>query len=254
MQNVIPWKIIVIFGSAGAFLSVLMGIIGGVGFGTILFRGFFFAILSAGLGYAVRFAVGRFLPELLTSGEQTERQHPSDYEEGGEGRGGTVDMLAGEEGIGVNPYSPVFEGQPADSADQDAFPLSEGEEPAELAEASDEGFPELGSDGPEELAEPDKLPENGTANGRGRTTPAGDVDFATLDKLPTLDSFAGSFASGRFAGHDQDGGSGQPPAGRAAQGSFFERSKDASGFLGNAIDPASMAKAIHTMLKKDQKG
>jgi hypothetical protein len=74
-----------------------------------------------------------------------------------------------------------------------------------------------------------------------------------LDKLPPLDSFAGSFASGRLAGHDQDG----VPAsrrGRAAQGSFFERSKDASGILGNDNDPASMAKAIHTMLKKDQKG
>lgn len=74
MEN--SWKISALCAGIAFGISVLFGIIGGVGFGTILLRAVAGAVLFAGLGFVVVVLTRRFLPELLqpdpeagTSGE-----------------------------------------------------------------------------------------------------------------------------------------------------------------------------------------
>lgn len=63
MEN--SWKISALCAGIAFGISVMFGIIGGVGFGTILLRAVAGAVLFAGLGSVVVVLTRRFLPELL---------------------------------------------------------------------------------------------------------------------------------------------------------------------------------------------
>ena len=86
MQNVIPWKIIAIFGGSGAILSILVGIINRVGFGTILFRGLFLGVICAGVGYGIWFITRRYLPELFQEAKEPTEEGDESEQKGEIGR------------------------------------------------------------------------------------------------------------------------------------------------------------------------
>ncbi|MDR1626781.1 MAG: hypothetical protein LBT33_09590 [Spirochaetia bacterium] len=98
------WKISVFFACLAFGVSFLFGIIGGVGFGTVILRAFLGAILFAGLGFAVEFFLHRALPDLFApAGESgsvvdiTQPQtNPYEHSSGGdftEGAGADVEAF-----------------------------------------------------------------------------------------------------------------------------------------------------------------
>lgn len=73
-------KTAIIFGGAALFLSLIVGLVFGVGFGTVLFRSLLFAVFFAGLGFGIIYAVKRFVPELfeaVSSAKSNQQGSPS---------------------------------------------------------------------------------------------------------------------------------------------------------------------------------
>ena len=61
----IEYKIATGFGAAALVVSLVVGMVSGVGAGTVLFRSLFFMIVFGGLGYGVIFTLKRYVPELF---------------------------------------------------------------------------------------------------------------------------------------------------------------------------------------------
>lgn len=61
----IEYKIATGFGAAALIVSLVVGLVSGVGAGIVLFRSLFFMIIFAALGYGVIFILKRYVPELF---------------------------------------------------------------------------------------------------------------------------------------------------------------------------------------------
>jgi hypothetical protein len=222
-----------------AVLSALIGIFAGVEFIWIVLRALLFgAVMGAAALGAVRLARG-LLPGLVPDrpGEAVEKADSifsAGAEEpmagtrvdivlpGGEAEPGAA--VAGEPGAG---------GTDADQAEEAEFASLEAE--AEADQGTDASLADEGERAPGAAAAVPAQPESPSREAR----PEGIED---LDVLPDLDGFTDSFAAAEFS---SSGGGAQAPA-RPEAGSS-SRSSD-------GLDPASLAKAVRTILKRDQKG
>ena len=83
----INWKVLAIFGGFGFILSLLVGAISGVGFGTVLVRGILSGVLFAGVGFGLSILIKKFLPGLVSETEEAEEEEES----------GGVDIVIEEE-------------------------------------------------------------------------------------------------------------------------------------------------------------
>ena len=253
------WKIAAAC-AAGAFvLSLLIGLIAANPFGIALSRAFLFALLFAALGVGLRAVVKAYLPEAMG----TARAAPG---AGSPLPAGTVDIVLPEDeglqretfqgGAGRGAGSTGAEDEPTevlDAADveepsqAEARALGElaeelGEElpTAESGEAAAEGAREsgrpsiaapIGGEEAEEVQPEDELPRR-----------AADADAGELDALPDIAELEPS--PGQKSG----------PAARVPRSAVGRTPEDAVRNLLANEDPATLARAIRTALKKDEKG
>jgi hypothetical protein len=225
-----------------AVLSALVGVIAGVEFIWIVLRALLFgAVMGAAALGAVRL-VRSVLPGLVPDrpGEAVEKAD-SIFSAGAEEpmTGTRVDIVlpGGEAGPGaaeaVEPGAGETEAESADRIDEAEFASLEAE--ADQGTASDAGLADGRESAPGAAAAVPAQPEASSREAR----PEGIED---LDVLPDLDGFTDSFAAAEFS---SSGGGAQAQA-RPEAGSS-SRSSD-------GLDPASLAKAVRTILKRDQKG
>jgi hypothetical protein len=175
------WKISVFFACLAFFVSSLFGIIGGVGFGTMILRAFLGAILFAGLGFGVEFFLHRALPELFAPAPDT---------------GSVVDITQPE----TNPYE-----------------RSSGEDFVEEAAGEAEAFGDAGQavdeadDLVEEIEEIPRSETDAVPQAQPEDTAEAAGDF---DTLPDVGDLGASFAA---TGEDEEGGVFARPSGASAK-------------------------------------
>jgi hypothetical protein len=243
----------------GAFLlSLLVGLISRNPFGVVLLRAFFLAILFAGLGVGARLAARTYLPELAGAS-------PGAQPESSDSRGRNVDIVLPEE----NPQASARTGRHSAGAGMgggtgdmpaDAEAAAEGaaldeestarQEAHALGELSDELAEELPSasekaPGPDEdVSELADVADPSPPQRGGRGGPASGGSAEDLDALPDISNLeiAPDEMPGRTAGRGSR---------RTADG---ETPRDALRGAVSAQDPATIARAIRTVLKKDEKG
>ncbi|GEM_PF-1433116 len=169
------WKTGVMSAIAAFGVSVFFGILGGVGFGTLLARALAGAAVFAGLGYGASMIVRRFLPELFSSASTTSdggvdillpdvNPHGSGALEPGAPGPGVLSADEGEEEFFLKevpgPLEPVDE--PVEEAAD--LPLSEdvtGRRAADPPKSSRARTAEPEDEGPEPLQELETLPDVG---------------------------------------------------------------------------------------------
>jgi hypothetical protein len=213
------WKIPAVFAGFGALISLIAGIAGRIPFGLLALRLLFSVLLAGALGFAVRYVLQRFLPELTGRAKEESAPAVDIVIEDELGLGGPVPQARGGEEAqpSVAPAAPALEN----------LPEAELEAPVEavpLAPDLSEPLPEIG--GEEETGPLETLP--GAEEGA--------FQEGSLDSLPDI---------GRLGPAARAGGSG------SFRGELAEAQLDS---LTKGQDPEILAKAVRTFLKKDREG
>jgi len=261
--------------AAGAFLlSLLIGLVSRNPFGAAFLRALLLALLFGGLGAGFRFVVKTYLPE-LAGAEGAARQ--GEKSETKDGRGGRVDIVLPEERPPSRQRARSREGSSLEDSPLGAF--SQGGEPGEVSDEDAGTRVESGvmDSLAEELEEelPGAAEGSGEAAGNGgislgddELTGAGGAAFsaAAPDDSAEQDARAdkgGSRRGRRGSDADADSlpdisnleiltdrGAGAP----GAPGAGEETPEDAVRGAVSGQDPATLARAIRTVLKRDEKG
>lgn len=244
-------------------ISLFSGIIGGVGFLTILFRALLGAVLFGLLSGGILMLLERMIPELFeTAGTESAGNGESEFGE----TGSNVDITLDEE---AESYSP----SPGSSGGMESASTPTASETAAAgAEASTETAegeaPRQGDSREEEDQFVEEVAENGGAESgdsasflppdEGEQEPGGSEGFEEVDSLPDLEDFADSF-EGVAASRDE--GSSGGSASNSSAGSSGGLSSLGGGASSSSVDvngdqhdPATVAKAVRTLMKKDQEG
>ncbi len=257
------WKVPGWAAAAGAVISVVAALAGGNPFGTILLRAVISALVAAGLGLGAQYVVRRFLPGLAAApappqpsvdilldeevplaaqagGGQAEEDLAAAVEGLGEEAGGALDDSVG----GPDQVFPLEEGEGLPSP---AVPTGRSErravEPA--AELASEPFPEL--------AEMEGLTEPEPASAR---SPTGRSERSPAEETPEVEELPSGGLEALSAMEPDDAlaaGASEPavPSRRALKAEELEAQLDS---VTKGQDPASLAKAVRTFLRKDQEG
>lgn len=223
-------------------LSFITGILFRVGLVTAFLRAFLFALLFGALGFGVRLLFKQFLPELLpdvgaakVETEETEKGDGS--EEAFSEEDPVVDIvMEGDEDEHASLYrgnGGEGEAETLEAADTQA-PSREGasEESTDFSSLEEVGAEDEAID---ELEEVDEEEEQEAASSQERQEAAG------MQALPDLDSFSDAFSS---VADSQIGESGASPMSSGQEVDL----------MGSRHDASEVAKAIRTLMKKDQEG
>jgi hypothetical protein len=237
-------------GSAAA-LSALVGLFAGVAFLALLLRAAVCAVLVGAAAYGCALLLRNLVPGLLTA-DEAPAEGVADFDalRGEESaKGANVDIVLPGEDASAEAFSEE-EPRGFPSARQALRPASakagraagragaeeDAAERAPVEEASlldpESGDGEAGAGIPA-AASPEK----------GRRSDSG---FEDLDVLPDLEGFSDSFTSSEFS-------SGGSPA-VASQKGYGGQGSSGSKPGHEGLDPASLAQAVRTILKRDQKG
>lgn len=249
-------------------MSLLVGLLSGVGFLFILLRAFIFSALFFGLFFGAWFLFSRFLPELLSSAGPSR-----DDDDESEGAGSRLDISVDDRfdsDTGATPNAPPPSSQSAPGSDGASLPpgtpLSGDEEDVEELEALDGEADDLETQGEKQtgLDRSGEAGYTGTENvgasvQSGPSKPVSQLGpssfakplagFDDVDKLPDLDGFSDSFAPETYS--DGEGESAGASASSVPSGDIAVSS---SASAGGTFDTKEMVSAIQTMLKRDQKG
>ena len=270
------WKMAVACASGAFLLSLVIGLVAGNPFGVVILRAFLLAVLFAGLGAGLRLVVKAYLPELAASSPADEAGRadaavPGSAERAAEGglgaaerRGAAVDiLLPDDDGLRRQAYGGG--GRPARG--RQAEPGAAGD-----IEGGDEGLAaSLGEDfmtqgdtpGLPELAEElDEELRRGAFAGGGRqpcwSAIGGGRSGGTGPGRGASAGHAGSPGRSRFSPRPRRAGcpgreACRPPrAAPAARGG--ETPEDAVRNALSGQDPSTLARAIRTVLKNEEKG
>ncbi len=243
-------------------ISLFSGIIGGVGFLTILFRAFLGAVIFGLLGGALLMLLERMIPELFeTAG--TEDAEDVETEQGESGS--NVDITLDEEAESYSPTPDASGGMEAGGLETggmgSASPETASAETEAEGDRQQNDFREEDDQFVEEVAENTAGEESGDSflpHEGGEHEPGGAEGFEEVDTLPDLEDFADSFegvaasqeegSEGNFSSNSTAGSSGGlSNLGGGASSSSVEVN-------GDQHDPATVAKAVRTLMKKDQEG
>ena len=216
-----------------ALLSTIVGAVSSVALGWILVRALLFGAILGGLAYGGARLLRSYLPGVLS-----DRQ-----DEGAEGADSIFSDDQAPAGSRVDIVLPGDEAPAAEAAAE--------EEASNVEPVGDEALVAASGEGQE--AEAVSLIGAGDQGELSAAVPPPPLrqergsrheGLEDLDVLPDLDGFTDSFAAAEFG----SGGSG----GSAAPASRTEERPSARAQDG--LDPASLAKAVRTILKRDQKG
>jgi hypothetical protein len=241
---------------AAFLLSLLVGLIARNPFGVVLLRAFLLAVLFAGLGGGARFLIAKFLPDLLSGAGVPSVAQTEEGE-----RGSRVNIVLPEESVSGGRVS---EARAAATADGNAGSYDEptgAGEPAtpeeaqalsELAGELADEMPPTGYRGAEAGRSPDEV-----AEAESEYEPVDEEEVvemehaalggssAPLDSLPDISGI-------EMATEEQPAASSGPRTPWRAGGK--ETPSDAMKGALSGQDPVTLAKAIRTVLKKDEKG
>lgn len=219
------WRYYAGAGLFAAVVSLISGIAGGNPFGVILLRMLFSAIILAGVGMGAGTLLRKFLPELLQSsaGGESAPAQPA------------VDIVIPEE----NPHEWPAVGDEEEAASVEPLEELAGED----GPAWEAGEPEPGA-GVSTPAQAD-AEEMTEAMTEAMTEEAilleeADEGSPEIDALPDLDQFD----STNYVGPDISGF-------KNGSNNFSQTQVDG---IMSTEDPAQLAKAVRTFLKKDQEG
>jgi hypothetical protein len=229
------WRYYAGLGLFAAVVSLISGIAGGNPLGVVLLRMLLSALLLAGLGMGCAVLLKKFLPELMQrSGGETAADGTA-----------AVDIVIPEE----NPHEMAAAG--VDEETEDAEPLEEliedaGEPETSFAAAPESAFPAAPAAAPAGPAAPAaEAAADEDAEDAEEAIPLEEEAFsvegsADVDTLPDLEQFD----STNYVGPDISG------LGRGGD-DFAQAQVDG---IMSSEDPAQLAKAVRTFLKKDQEG
>jgi hypothetical protein len=219
----ISWKFSALCAACAFVISFFFGIIGGVGFSTLVMRAFLGSLIFAGFGAGAYILVKKFLPDLI--------QEPGGTEPFGDG----VDIV-------------IPDHNPHERTDR------ESERPSELINRRIEaGYDQRTPSGDEEeldslVEEIEEISNDEGITPRGRPAPSVTAEEANapgetenveyIDSLPDVGAFSDSFASV----HREEG----PDRGEFPGGGLSEEKGDQN--------PAVLAKVVQTLLKREKEG
>ena len=201
-------------------VSAGSALISGNPVGSAILRAIVAAILFSGAGTAVQLLISAFLPELdqLFVANVSASSRETGEQESGNEVGQSVDILVEDEELDSMEFSDRDSGSVGYSDDGQEYEM-------DAASGSDEGLEELASD--------DLVVEAAESRGDSGVVPADpadSVDPGLVDSLPDVGGFADSFDAPETIGASNESTS-------------RNRSVD--------HDPAMMAKALQTVLKRD---
>lgn len=228
------------FAGLGAFaLSIMVALFARVPFGTLFLRALLSGLGFAGLSYGSLRLLRRFLPDLF---DETAPLRGS----GSDGTlGSVVDIVlpGGEED-----RLDVAAQAEGDFRSSETASFVPGISPQTLE--SGELAREVAS------LRADALVSNDPADSssQGTAAPRPSVALDELDTLPDLDGFSDSFSDGQSGTSDSSGGSGEAPSGDASRFMGVSDSMPTAGSPDRGKDPVVLAKAVQTLLRRDQKG
>jgi hypothetical protein len=233
---------------AAAALSALVGIFAGVGFFSLLFRAFGCGLAIGAAAYGGIVVLRRALPGMLDADDAREDAGPAPDLAAAPEMGANVDIVLPGEPIepeslapGVESFAPSLASR---GADEPAFA-----EPAFIDEPS-----LLEPEDQVAEAEP-AIPARAGARASPNAGPGREsrpsLGFDELDVLPDLDGFADSFTASEFA---FGGSPAERPERVPAVGGGSGGGTSASRPGQEGLDPAALAQAVRTILKRDQKG
>lgn len=267
-------RVSVVAAIAATALSALIGVIAGVGFLALLLRALACGLVVGAAVYGCVFLLRKMVPEILSPVSEAEglaeSRPPVDAQAAQPPAGSNLDIvLPGDEGAPdiLGPGEDAFVAAALDEAP--AAPSSESVGTV-ASPAGTEPFPGPSSEsvvraqpnaagediGGASLLEPESsfageegepaIPPN-AAFGSSHRPSSG---FDELDVLPDLEGFSDTFSASEFAsGGDSPALHGGPERAGSSEGAASSRSSPASG-----MDPAALAQAVRTILKRDQKG
>jgi hypothetical protein len=243
----INWKISAVFASAALIVSIASGLLGGVGFGLVIVRALVGAILFALIGGGISLAISKFLPELLESNKA-----PSTDDEAAEDEylssGSEINIVLPDENphvkddsaVGSEDFVEVLETVDEANDGVEEIAVSATEEPqgppgVSIGVGEDEAV--LPSTNPDELVE--EVEEVSPIEADGDMASIADSDSSPIsefrvegvDALPDIGSLSGT-------DDYYDKGS--------------ENGAKEADSIGIDQDPAVLAQAVQTLLKKDQ--
>ncbi len=237
MSLTVNWKLAVGAGAAAFLLSVLSGVIGGVGFGAVFLRALLAGLVFAALGMGLEVVVRRFLPELLdvdASPDLGSRVNivveDDDDEQLPTGRAQPLDDGAAESGREGSTAGAREESEPEDNWDD-----LENPEESLVQEVQEARGGEETVETSKTQSDPAEEGETGNDSGDSVSTePPRSVGADELDELPDVGRFAEDFTSDGATQSLQDTG---PSSSGSAES--------------NGQDPAMIARALQTMLKRE---
>ena len=231
---------VVIWSAAGAaVIAFIAGLFGRVAFIDLLLRTFIGAAAFGAFGAGVSILLMRFVPEIFEVQEAEEEEFAVSSTEG-EG-----EKTQAQQGSNLNIVL---------DSDDYSYAGETATRKAEAGEAGDsEGLEsvraESGSEYEEDEEFVEEVEETGSAaqEDQAASTPSEYAEFEDLsdvDTLPDLDEFSDSFES-VAAAQESDG---------EAYGGGGYSSDESVDIMGNQEDPATVAKAVRTIISKDQEG
>jgi hypothetical protein len=233
------WRVSAVFAGAAFILSILIGAIAGVGFGLVLLRAIVGAVAFGIVGAVVSLIIARYLPELGSLLGSTPGQSTENKDEIGK----TVNIVLPEESNDLN-YRPSSMEDGIGEYDSD-----DGEERSLGGDALVEEVEELasGDEGSEdnELTEADEVSERRRFESAGAEEIVSDRETVELlesgdESLPDIAGLSGSFTEGPESAVPARDGFGAGPT----------RGNSSSGI--DPGDPETIARALRTVLKRDE--
>ncbi len=237
----IGWRTTAIVAGAALVLSVLVGVLGGVAFGTILIRGLLGAFAFGAGSIGIRYLVDRYLPE-LRQGQEVQQESP---------HGSRVDIVGDDDPLeeGLRPDAPLAGGTDSDAyhdegdeqdgeSNVDAVESEEDVEDLDEVDEIDEVDGPRGQEAPAEKLVPAaegsddeaRMPED---QDEQEFRPGVDAEvLSSQDALPDMNSFSDTFTE-------------LPTDAEVSEDEGIEGSHSGE-------DPSMMARAIQTVLKRGE--
>ncbi len=217
----VDWRAGAFAAGAAFILSLLAGLFGGVSFGALVFRAIIGAVIFGAGAMGVSLLVDRYLPELKTSaGNDTPAGAPEDRP------GGRVDITVDDSMDADVDSSFALEGESEEFESGIAAEEVHAEPDIAEAELVDEDEDE--DEDEEEVADLEEADESDEERDSDRSVGESVPEAGSAQSLPDIEGFSGSFAEVPAEAEELDGA---------------QRSGE---------DPSIMARAIRTVLKREE--
>lgn len=250
------WRASGVAATAALVLSLFSGILGGVAFGALIVRAAIGAVVFGAGAAGVSYVIDRYLPDLKQS-----------MKRGGTPTGGSAEPSAEAEGTSGGQVDIVVDDE-VDTAGLAAsdFELEEAEEPAaaapdELPEAGEDTVAELEADEEAEEAQGVSAPDSGAVQAEQAAAESGFTPGLSAEQVHTggADDGIGELEEADAESPDEvpeTASSGSLPDIEGFSGDFSEAplgdSDDEETSEGSGEDPEIMARAIRTVLKREE--